>query len=154
MSKIAKAVILTIALSVAFLPSLARAQRAGDMTFGVMAGAQFSTLSQDPEPTDVEFYYKTGIVAGGFLGIQLTDAVSLEPQVLFSQKGAKVEGTGGNDDLEGKIKLNYVEVPVLLKLAFPVSMARATPFVFVGPAVGFKVSCKAEGVILAVTGER
>src|SRR6478672_12014440 len=154
MSRIAKAVILTLVLSVPFVPSLTRAQRTGEMTFGVMAGVQFSTLSQDPEATEVEYSHKTGLLAGAFLGIPLTGAVSIEPQALFSQKGADVKGTGANSAKEGSIRINYIEVPVLLKLSFPGSMSSVTPFVFAGPAVAFKVSCKAEGVILAITGDR
>jgi hypothetical protein len=154
MSKFSRALIPALTIGAAFIPSLVSAQRTGEMTFGVMAGLQYAKLSQDPEPNEVELKYKAGLLAGAFLGIPITDVVSIEPQVLFSQKGAKVEGTGNNSDLEGSIRINYIEVPVLLKLWFPGYNSQVTPFLFAGPAVGFKVSCKAEGVILAVTGDR
>ena len=154
MLRIAKAVIPAIVLSVAFVPSLTRAQRTGDMTFGVMAGPQWSTLYQEPDPTEVEYEHKTGILAGAFLGIPITDMFSIEPQALFSQKGANVQGVGNKSSLEGSVRINYIEVPVLLKLSFPGYNSRVIPFLFAGPAVGFKVSCKAEGVILAITGDR
>jgi hypothetical protein len=153
MSRIAKAVITTIVLAVAFIPSLAQAQRAGDMTFGVMAGVQWAKVVQDPEPNEVDLKYKAGLLAGAFLGIQVTPVFSIEPQVLFSQKGVKVEGTGSNANLEGSARIDYIAVPLLGKFWFPMSNSQVTPFVFVGPEVAFKVSCKAEGVILAVTGE-
>jgi hypothetical protein len=41
---------------------------------------------------------------------------------------------------------------VLAKFWFPVSDPQVKPFVFAGPEVEFKVSCTAEGAILAVTG--
>jgi len=41
---------------------------------------------------------------------------------------------------------------VLGKFWIPVSDPGVKPFVFAGPAVEFKVSCTAEGAVLAVTG--
>jgi outer membrane protein W len=154
MSIITRFVGSAIALSAALIPSVAGAQRAGDITIGIMAGGNYSTVEQDPDPGDVEFDYKGGLVAGGFLGYQLTDMFSIEPQVLFSQKGAKVKGVGSTASLEGDIRVNYVAVPVLLKVWFPMSNSQVKPFLFAGPEVAFKVGCTAEGTILAVTGER
>jgi hypothetical protein len=154
MSKFATTVGTIIALSGAFIPSVATAQRAGDITIGVMAGVNYATVSQDPQATEVDFGYKAGLLAGAFLGYQVTDAFSIEPQALYSQKGAKVTGTGSNSSLEGSVRINYIEVPVLAKLWFPMASSQMKPFVFVGPEVSFKVGCTAEGEILAVTGSR
>jgi len=136
----------------AFIPTVATAQKSGDMTIGVMAGVNYATLSQDPQSREVTFAYKVGLVAGGFLGVQVNDVFSLEPQALYSQKGSKVKGTGTNASLEGGVRISYIEVPVLVKYWIPVSDAQVRPFVFAGPEVEFKVSCTAEGAILAVTG--
>jgi hypothetical protein len=152
MSGIARAVGSMIVLGGAFIPVVATAQKAGDMTIGVMAGVNYSKVSQDPESSDVTFEYKAGFIGGGFLGIQVNDWFSIEPQVLFSQKGAKVKGKGNNAALEGSIRINYIEIPVLGKFWIPVSDPGVKPFVFAGPEVEFKVSCTAEGAILAVTG--
>jgi hypothetical protein len=143
-----------IVLAGAFIPSVATAQRAGDITVGVMAGVNYATVSQDPEATEVDFGYKAGLLVGAFLGYQVTDAFSIEPQAFYSQKGAKVTGTGSNSSLEGSVRINYIEVPVLAKLWFPIANSQMKPFVFAGPDVGFKVGCTAEGEILAVTGSR
>lgn len=154
MLRIVRAAVATTVMSIAIIPSFARAQVARQMTVGVMAGLQYAKVSQDPEPTDVEFKYKPGLLAGGFLGIPVTDMVSIEPQVLFSQKGTKVQGVGAESNLEGSIRGNYIEVPVLLKLSFPGYNSQITPFVFAGPYGAYRLNCKAEGVILAVTGSR
>jgi hypothetical protein len=152
MSRIARAAVSIMVLSGAFIPSIATAQRAGDMTFGLMAGVNYAKVSQDPESGDVTFHWKPGFVGGAFLGIQVNDWFSIEPQALFSQKGTKVEGTGANSSLEGSVRINYIEVPVLAKFWIPMSGSQIKPFVFIGPDIAFKVSCSAEGVILAVTG--
>src|SRR6266550_5240942 len=152
MSRIAKAAVSIMVLSGAFIPTIATAQRAGDMTIGVMAGVNYAKVTQDPESGEVTFHWKPGFVGGGFLGVQVNDWFSIEPQALFSQKGTKVQGTGSNSSLEGGVRINYIEVPVLGKFWIPVSDTQVRPFVFVGPEIEFKVSCSAEGVILAVTG--
>jgi len=149
MSSIARVSIVAL---FALIPALASAQKPGDVTVGIMAGVNYSTVNQDPQSSEVTFSYKAGLVAGGFLGYQVTDAFSIEPQVLYSQKGSNVKGTGVNSSLEGSIKIGYIEVPVLAKFWFPMSGSQMKPFVFVGPEVEFKVSCTADGAILAVTG--
>ena len=154
MSRFAKVMAGAFVLSALSGSSSLSAQRAGSMTIGIMGGANLATLEQDPDPTDVEFGYKAGAVVGAFLGYQLSDMFSIEPQVLFSQKGADVDGTGANSALDGSIRINYIAVPVLLKAWFPMAYSSVKPFVFAGPEVAFKVGCTARGEILAVTGSR
>lgn len=154
MPRIGKVLSAAFILSGFFGASTLLGQRAGSMTIGVMGGANFATLEQDPDPTEVEYGYKAGVVAGGFLNYALSNGVSIEPQVLFSQKGADVDGTGANSALDGSIRINYIAVPVLLRFAFAMPNSSVRPFVFVGPEIAFKVGCTARGEILAVTGSR
>src|SRR5260221_4263340 len=121
MSRIARAAVSTMILGVAFIPVAATAQKAGDLTIGVMAGSTYSKVSQSSQSGDVKFDYKVGLLAGGFLGIAVNDVFSVEPQVLFSQKGTKVKGTGSNSSMEGSARITYIEVPVLGKFWIPVS---------------------------------
>ena len=152
MSKVARVAGTILALGTAFIPFVASAQRAGDMTIGVMAGVNYATVEQDPEPTDIELDHRLGLLAGGFLDVRVNDVFSIEPEVLYSQKGAEVQGTGSNSDLEGSVRLDYIEVPLLLKFWVPVSNSGFRPFLFAGPAIGFEVNCTLEGEILSATG--
>ena len=128
MSKVARVAGTILALGTAFIPFIASAQRAGDMTIGILAGVNYATVEQDPEFGDVEFEHRLGLLAGGFLDVALNDVFSIEPEVLYSQKGAEVEGTGANSDLEGSFKVDYIEVPLLLKVRVPVSNSGFRPF--------------------------
>ena len=152
MSKVARVVASVLALVTAFIPFVASAQRAGDMTIGVMAGVNYATVEQDPDPTDIELEHRLCLLAGGFLDVLMNDVFSIEPEVLYSQKGAEVEGTGSNADREGSVRLDYIEVPLLLKFWVPVSNSGFRPFLFAGPSIGFEVNCTLEGEILSVTG--
>jgi outer membrane protein W len=153
MSSIAIAVGSMIVLGGAFIPVVATAQKAGDMTIGVMAGANYAKVNQDPESSDVTFDYKVGLLAGGFLGITVNDVFSVEPQALYSQKGSKVKGTGSASSIEGSVKAAYIEVPVLGKFWIPVSDSQVRPFIFAGPYGAFKVSCSVDGAAFGVTGD-
>ena len=146
MTSIARAVIGIVALNCAFVP-VAAAQKAGDMTIGVMAGVNYGKVSSDPEPTEFTLDYKVGFLAGAFLGIAVNDVFSVEPQAFYDQKGTKLSGTGG---AEGSVKIGYIEVPVLGKFWIP-SESQVKPFVFAGPYVAFKVRCKVDGAAFGGT---
>jgi outer membrane protein W len=150
MSKIVRAVLGIVALYAVYVPT-AGAQNKSTMTFGIMAGANYAKVSQDPEQTDVSFDYTTGLLAGAFLGIRVNDVFSIEPQVLYSVKGTKLEGTGSNSSITGSIKLNYVEVPLLGKFWIPMSNSQVRPFVFAGPEFAYLISCRAKGTAFGTT---
>jgi len=105
--------------------------------FGVRGGINLASVNGD----DVSFFdvspkSRVGFSGGIFAGIRVTSNFLIQPEVLYTQKGAKYE-EGGSEAL---IKLDYVEVPVLFKGRF--GSGGVKPSVFAGPAVGFKVSGK------------
>ena len=70
---------------------------------GVKAGANLANLGGDVEGTDMLFGFHVGLY--GQFG--LSDALSLQPEVLYYGAGAKV----GDDDY----KLSYLAIPVMFK---------------------------------------
>jgi hypothetical protein len=107
--------------------------------FGVMGGLAVANLhGSDVDPT---LKSRTGFTAGVFLSAPIARNFTLEPQVLYVQKGTRAEASG----VTATAKLDYLEVPLLLKLVFPMSGSNAVaPSIFVAPAVGFRISCKAD----------
>ena len=81
--------------------------------------------------------YVPGFQVGAFLDFPLATKVSLAPEILYSQKGAKYTANVGNVNGELKIKAGYIDVPVLLKF-------NATPQfnIVVGPQASFIVNQK------------
>lgn len=108
---------------------------------GVLGGINFSDLAgKDVE----ESSSLTGFFGGGFLELALSRNFAIAPEVLYSMKGAK-NSEGGT---EVKVKLGYVEVPVLLKVMFPSGKEgkwAVRPHLYAGPAIAFKTSCKVSG---------
>jgi hypothetical protein len=96
--------------------------------FGVKAGANFSTFtSADGAKTRV------GFNAGALVKIPLVEALSLQPEVVYSQQGAK--GTESGTDFTQTA--DYINIPVLAKYSLPVGV-----FFETGPQIGFLMSAK------------
>ena len=96
----------------------------------LMMGGKFDVLG-----TEYTSKYVPGFQAGVFLDLPLSSKLSFSPEVLYSQKGSKFEGTVSGTNGEVKSKLGYIDVPVLLTI-------NATPqFNFViGPQASFLVN--------------
>lgn len=96
----------------------------------LMMGGKFEALG-----TEYTSKYVPGFQAGVFLDLPLSSKISFSPEVLYSQKGSKFEGTVAGTNGEVKSKLGYIDVPVLLTI-------NATPqFNFViGPQASFLVN--------------
>lgn len=121
-----KKIILSLGLLVG-VASVANAQTG--TTFGLKAGINYSTVTGD-EVEDVES--KIGLQAGAFANFGLSDLISIQPEVLYSQKG-----TGFEEDEDVKFKLNYIDVPILVKVN------AGGLFFEGGPQVGFLAGAKA-----------
>lgn len=123
-----RATIRTLLLVALTMPA---ASLAAQTTVGLKAGVSFATLS-NKEP---DWDSRTGF-AGGISFEMRAGAIGLQPEILYVQKGVKNNGAPSTTAR----KLDYLEVPLLLKLTVPVPALQ--PFVVAGPSVGFRMTCK------------
>jgi len=86
---------------------------------------------------------RRGMVAGIFASLKLPAGLSLQPELLYSQKGAKGTLRGDSTTVNATLKTAYIEIPVLLKYALS-SKGPVTPCLFAGPAFAFSKSSKTE----------
>jgi opacity protein-like surface antigen len=111
--------------------------------FGVLGGAAFAKPG-GPDANEINGTY-TGFAIGGFVGLQLTPGFAIEPEVLYIQKGAKETSSSNTGTITGKIKVPYVEFPVLAKLRIPAKGGGiVSPHLYAGPALAFKAGCHAK----------
>lgn len=115
-------------LSLGLLMSVATAASAQEIRFGVKAGANYSSVTAD-ETDGIES--KIGLQAGLLANFALSDLISIQPEVLYSQKGLQSEA-----DSDDKLKLNYIDVPLLVKVN------AGGLFFEGGPQVGFLAGAK------------
>lgn len=107
------------------LPQHASAQEGNRVwSVGPELGINLAKFGDDGSDSD----FKTGILGGGFVTYSIRNTHAFTGKVLLSQKGAK--------DGDKKWTMNYVEVPVVVRLFFNRDGA-FRPNVFTGPSFGF-----------------
>jgi hypothetical protein len=78
---------------------------------GVKAGPTYSSFKGD----QAEGYeHKLGYTFGFMTQHHLTEKIGIQTEALYTSKGAKNEFRSGNQDIKETLRLNYIEVPVLL----------------------------------------
>lgn len=103
---------------------------------GAKAGVNISNFSGASNEADLKAKSLIGFHAGGFVSLFLGNNFAIQPEVLLSTQGAKLEQTGSNTDY----KLTYINVPVMLKYR-----ANGGFYLEAGPQIGFKVNEKIDG---------
>ena len=133
---------ITLAIFV-FAITLANAQ----LTLGPKFGANFSRINMDPEeiqPDDNSF--KFGYQGGWVFNWAITDGFAIQQEVLFTQKGNKIENniidTVASEiyhtEYEEALTLNYIDLPLMFRFSFGDPMDKQF-FFNVGPRLGFLV---------------
>lgn len=106
--------------------------------FGVKAGANLSNIAGK----DVEDAKSLiGFNAGGFVRLPINDNIKIQPEVLFSAQGSKVDSEIG----DAKMHLSYVNIPVMFQYH-----TESGFFAETGPQVGFLAKSKMKSGSLSV----
>ena len=100
-------------------------------SIGIKAGLSYATLSNKSPDFDA----RTGLAAGIAFDLR-SGLIGIQPEVLYVQKGVTATGTPSGT----APKLDYVDVPVLLKLTL--GTPGIQPMIYAGPSAGFRLSCK------------
>ncbi len=113
-----------------------------DIKFGVKGGLSLAYLAYKPAPIYNPFGNKAGAVGGISLNLGLASSFSLQPEILYVQKGTKWSETLEGEEFTGKYELDSVEVPLLLNFSFPIAGSSFVPSVYAGPYAGFNTRAK------------
>lgn len=139
---------LRVAFSIAAVCAATARADAGSFHGGLRLGLAYTNIHGDlPDLAGPES--QTGLVVGGFAEYQVVPSLALEVDALYTQKGARFvsEATdpAGNPIgiVETHLRLNYLEVPLLVRLSLPLE-APITPYLIGGPTVAFALSGKFE----------
>ena len=110
---------------------------AAQTTLGLHAGASIATLGGS-DVSDASS--RTGLNVGAALTFDLSPNLGLQLGAGYVQKGA----TATEQGVSIEFALDYIEVPLLLRIAVPTT-GTITPHFLVGPALGIKTKCEASG---------
>ena len=116
-----KALMFGLALA-ALAVSQASAQK---FDLGVEAGANFANFIGSSVGSSSLTGSRLGMVGGAFLSLNFGDSFAIRPEILYAQKGAK-------DTSNNTYQLDYLEVPVLVKLSLGTPVFN--PGILVGPS--------------------
>ena len=114
-------------VTLALLAGLTGAAQAQNVSLGIKAGPSYSGFV-GKQATNYESIF--GFHAGVFANIGITDMFAFQPEVIYSQKGAKVS------NIDVTTRLNYVDIP----LAFHVNTDGL--FFEAGPQLGILVAAQ------------
>ena len=103
------------------------------VSYGFKAGIDMANFTGDISNNSM----KVGFIGGGFVEYMVAPQIGIQLEVLYAMKGTKEDGG------DGKLKFDYLEIPVLFKYIVP-TQGNVSPFFFAGPQVGFLLSAKSD----------
>jgi len=108
------------------------------INLGLIGGVNFSNMNTDPEPEGMELSTLYAFAFGGVIDVGLSESFKLCVEPMYLVKGAKT----GIENSNIKIKLSYIEVPLMLKYSF--GSGKNIPYLMAGPTIGYNLSAKVE----------
>lgn len=133
---------LRLPLSIIFILLFSLTQlHAQERSFGIKGGAAAYQITSEFGDASSTSDRKIGFEAGIFGDFPISRIFSIQPEAVFVQKGGEE-----SDDVFGtsSLTLNYVDVPLLLKINAPLDGA-VKPYIFGGPYAGYLIEATADG---------
>jgi hypothetical protein len=120
---------------------------------GILGGLNLANLTVDPEPTGINLDNLTGFGVGGLFNFEFAGGFSIQAEPMYLQGGAQttISEQGINVDL--KLKVYYISVPVLFTYVFQTGENGIKPYIFAGPDLGFLMSANASGEAGGITAD-
>ena len=102
---------LTLFLTASF--GMLHAQDNVNTEFGVKGGLNMSNLyTDDADDENVLFGFNAGVYAT----LPVADFIAIQPELLFTTRGSKLEYDNALAQGNVKLKLNYIELPLLVRV--------------------------------------
>lgn len=109
---------------------------AQQVRFGVKGGVNISKFTSSND--FIKFNYRTAYHAGVLAEIALGNRFAIQPEVLYSTQGTKLDIDLKLFKSDATLKLDYVSVPVMMKLFVAQGLSLE-----VGPQISFNINSKA-----------
>lgn len=134
----------TVAMLVAGFSAMTFSAASAQLAGGIKAGANFAKFAGDVGDID-DKDWRTAFIGGGSLTWVFGGTYAFQPELLFAQKGSKLQGSENGDIIEAKARVDYVELPVLFKVFLPFGgTGLAAPFLMAGPAIAYQTGCEVD----------
>jgi len=117
--------------------------RSGEISYGAKVGVIMANLTQTPAEWEQDQEYKAGFTGGVFLNYAFDGHLSLQPELLYTQKGVRDNLYDGFISIDLTASFDYVELPVLAIYTF-LEEGGFRPFLYGGPNVSFTIGSELE----------
>lgn len=113
-------------------------QASAQFTFGIKAGVNLANMidKDDSHTYSTDYKTKTGFHLGVTGEYAISDNFCIEPGLLFSTKGFRIE----QDGIKFSANLNYLELPI--NAMYKIDLDPAKIFIMAGPYLAYAVSGK------------
>jgi hypothetical protein len=138
------------ACCVLLLPLGAAAQSVGGGVKGGVTLADVPNSLGDFDEPGASTSLRVGFAAGGFVSIRFGGGFSIQPEVLFTQKGVTLEVSDGGSIGDLKFQADYLDVPVLARVTFGKGLRG---YLFAGPSFDFKLNATMKTGIMGESDE-
>ncbi len=83
----------------------------------------------------------TSFQVGAFISFDISKNFALQPEIYYVMRGARADEFFAviGQEFKAKIKIDYIEIPLLLKYKTPLAH-RMKPILFAGPYIGFRLN--------------
>ncbi|WP_378187510.1 porin family protein [Aquimarina sp. W85] len=122
------------------------------INFGMIAGMNYSSLLKAESEIPTDYKGKVGFLIGGFVNINLTEKLSIQPELMFSLQGGdfsidpnRVFNNGDPNspislsNIEGKINESMILLPITANIHFNNKIEMQ-----IGPQLGYSIKRKIE----------
>ncbi len=131
------------ALLPAFLFFAVALPASGQVHVGLRAGANIANFAGS---ADTKFGPRSAFSASVYFRKQLSDQFQFVPEIGYSIKGASTDDVvleGEPTGFEAVFSLPYVDVSAPIQF-LPVKLGKAEPYIFAGPALGYRLDARIE----------
>ncbi len=135
MKNVSKLICITLLSVVTQGVSASPGSSLGHVSLGLQGGVSFANAET---PSDISSTTRTGFMGGINLNIGLNHILSLQPELLYVQRGSDLVNTAG---VKASFKQDSIEVPLLVRATFGEKVA---PYIFLGPVPIFNISNRLE----------
>ncbi|HEV8216865.1 MAG TPA: porin family protein [Gemmatimonadaceae bacterium] len=108
--------------------------------FGIELGGNSSTFGGSDASGSER---RTGFLAGALAVLPFSTTIAFEPELVYSMKGANAHDPQ-DASISGTVKIGYLQIPALMRFELAAATVGPHPFLYAGPALGFKTSCSFE----------
>ncbi len=111
-------------------------------TFGIKVGPSFSSMTSKSEGDKETSDMMVGLQGGVYANIPIAPQFYIQPSLMYEGKGGKDKASGNNSEIETKMRLNYITLPIDFLFKPEMPNGSGAWIIGVGPYFGYGISGK------------